>query len=79
MSLSLRSMPGTFHNQNVQCVGSQAGTLVLKLKAEPADLQQARHPHLLLLSVSLSLLWTSSGRQRCLGGKELFPFASFQV
>lgn len=35
MTLTLRSMPGAFHIQNVGGVGSQAGELVLKLKAEP--------------------------------------------
>lgn len=50
--------------------GSQAGTLVLKLKAEPVDLLQAHCPqlYLLLLSVSLSLLWETAmfGRERTL-------------
>lgn len=50
--------------------GSQAGTLVLKLKAEPVDLLQACCPqlYLLLLSVSLSLLWETAmfGRERTL-------------
>ena len=80
--LFFRSMPGTLHIHNLQCCWegrpaasrALAGKLVWKLKAEPVDLLQARHPqlYLLLLSAplvaSLDFLWETGtfGRERTL-------------